>query len=218
MTRERPRCSRLRTGSNSSACPSTRSALPKIALFQLYTSDTAAPWRATRRPSQVERIGASAATQSLICSARRFTTTSVGLDLKDTVYAHDATTIDLCLSVLTWARSARPKRRSSCARAWICVHYRVVHLHQRRQAARRQYPRSVGARARAIYVMDLRYNDFDGSVAVMRAAASASSAPRLNSMPSADTRMRSTDFSVLPDLTDQDLEKLGVLLVDRRKR
>jgi hypothetical protein len=26
------------------------------------------------------------------------------------------------------------------------------------------------------------------------------------------------DFSVLPDLTDQDLEKLGVLLVDRRKR
>jgi class 3 adenylate cyclase len=26
------------------------------------------------------------------------------------------------------------------------------------------------------------------------------------------------DFSVLPDLTDQDLEKLGVLLGDRRKR
>ena len=42
--------------------------------------------------------------QSLISIARRlYVNEAFGLDLKDTVYALDATTIDLCLSVFPWA-------------------------------------------------------------------------------------------------------------------
>ena len=42
--------------------------------------------------------------QSLIAIARRlYATEPFGLDLKDTVYALDASTIDLCLSVFPWA-------------------------------------------------------------------------------------------------------------------
>ena len=42
--------------------------------------------------------------QSLIATARRlYATDPFGLDLKETVYALDATTIDLCLSVFPWA-------------------------------------------------------------------------------------------------------------------
>jgi hypothetical protein len=42
--------------------------------------------------------------QSLIGTARRlYADEAFGLDLKDTVYALDATTIDLCLSVFPWA-------------------------------------------------------------------------------------------------------------------
>jgi hypothetical protein len=42
--------------------------------------------------------------QSLISIARRlYTGEAFGVDLKDTVYALDATTIDLCLSVFPWA-------------------------------------------------------------------------------------------------------------------
>src|SRR2546422_8387394 len=42
--------------------------------------------------------------QSLIAIARRlYAEDSFGVDLKDTVYALDATTIDLCLSVFSWA-------------------------------------------------------------------------------------------------------------------
>ena len=42
--------------------------------------------------------------QSLIAMARRlYANESFGVDLKDTVYALDATTIDLCLSVFPWA-------------------------------------------------------------------------------------------------------------------
>jgi hypothetical protein len=42
--------------------------------------------------------------QSLIATARRlYATEPFGLDLKETVYALDATTIDLCLSMFPWA-------------------------------------------------------------------------------------------------------------------
>jgi len=42
--------------------------------------------------------------QSLIAIARRlYAGESFGVDLKDTVYARDASTIDLCLSVFSWA-------------------------------------------------------------------------------------------------------------------
>jgi hypothetical protein len=49
-------------------------------------------------------IGACDFAQSLIGTARRlYADEAFGLDLKDTVYALDATTIDLCLSVFPWA-------------------------------------------------------------------------------------------------------------------
>src|SRR6478736_6306648 len=53
--------------------------------------------------SRVSRIYADFA-QSLIAIARRlYGAESFGVDLKDTVYALDASTIDLCLSVFPWA-------------------------------------------------------------------------------------------------------------------
>ena len=45
----------------------------------------------------------------------------IGLDLKETVYAFDATTIDLCLSVYPGHRFARPRPPSSCTRCWTCA-------------------------------------------------------------------------------------------------
>ena len=40
----------------------------------------------------------------------------LGLDLDATVYALDATTIDLCLSLFPWAKFREPKGRSNCIR------------------------------------------------------------------------------------------------------
>ena len=60
--------------------------------------------------------------QSLIGIARRlYADEPFGVDLKDTVYALDATTIDLCLSVFPPGhRSARPRPPSNCIPCWIC--------------------------------------------------------------------------------------------------
>ena len=45
--------------------------------------------------------------------------------------------------------------------AGLARQYPLLHLHQRGKAARRQYPRSVRARARCLYVMDRGYIDFE---------------------------------------------------------
>src|SRR5882672_1848675 len=59
--------------------------------------------------------------QSLIGIARPlYVDEPFGVDLKDTVYAFDATTIDLCLSVFPWALSNRRRLRSGCIRCSIC--------------------------------------------------------------------------------------------------
>ena len=95
-------------------------------------------------------------------TARRlYADEALGLDLKDTVYALDATTIDLCLSVFPWAPFRSTKAAVKLHALGFAGQYPVLHLHQRRQGARRQYPRSVGAQAGAIYVMDRGYIDFD---------------------------------------------------------
>jgi len=48
--------------------------------------------------------------QSLIQAARRlYANKDLGLELNNTVYALDATTIDLCLSVFSWAQFRRTK-------------------------------------------------------------------------------------------------------------
>jgi hypothetical protein len=60
--------------------------------------------------------------QSLIAIARRlYAEDSFGVDLKDTVYALDASTIDLCLSVFAWAPFRSTKAAISCTRCWICA-------------------------------------------------------------------------------------------------
>ena len=57
--------------------------------------------------------------QRLIVQARKlYADTDLGLDLKNSVYALDSTTIDLCLSVLPWARCHLrhgPRVRRFCA-------------------------------------------------------------------------------------------------------
>jgi len=46
---------------------------------------------------------------------------SFGVDLSETVYAFDSTTIDLCLSLFPWAQFRRPAGAgSSCIPCWIC--------------------------------------------------------------------------------------------------
>ena len=43
----------------------------------------------------------------------------LAVDLEQTAYALDSTTIDLCLSLFRGPDSEPPKRRSSCTRCWI---------------------------------------------------------------------------------------------------
>ena len=50
--------------------------------------------------------------QRLIAQARKlYADEDLGLDLNNTVYALDSTTIDLCLSVFPWAHFRPPRRR-----------------------------------------------------------------------------------------------------------
>jgi hypothetical protein len=60
--------------------------------------------------------------QVLIHEARRlYGGESFGVDLEQTVYALDSTTIDLCLSLFPWAHFPGARRaRSSCTRSWTC--------------------------------------------------------------------------------------------------
>ena len=109
--------------------------------------------------------------QSLIGTARRlYADEALGLDLKDTVYALDATTIDLCLSVFPWA----PFRSTKAAvklhtlldlrgniPSFIFISDAKLHdvniLDQ------------LVPEPGAIYVMDRGYIDFDGPGAVDQA-------------------------------------------------
>jgi Domain of unknown function (DUF4372) len=59
--------------------------------------------------------------QSLMAMARRlYVNESFGVELSEAVYALDATTIDLCLSVFSWHPFDRPKQRSNCIPCSIC--------------------------------------------------------------------------------------------------
>jgi len=60
--------------------------------------------------------------QTLIQEARiLYRDEPFGLELANTVYALDATTIDLCLSLFPWAQSAAASPRSSFTRCSICA-------------------------------------------------------------------------------------------------
>jgi len=88
--------------------------------------------------------------QHLIRIARRlYANEAFGVDLKETVYALDATTIDLCLTLFPWA----PFRTTKAA---IKLHTLLdrqppeFHPHLRWQASWRQYPGRSVARARRL--------------------------------------------------------------------
>ena len=136
--------------------------------------------------------------QSLIDTARRLDATEpFGLDLPETVYALDATTIDLCLSVFPWA----PFRATKAAiklhtllglrgniPSFIFISDGKLH----KINVLDQLVPEPGA----FYVMDRGYLDFErlgrynaaGSFFVLRA--------KSNLKPSAVTRRRSTDVQV----------------------
>ena len=58
--------------------------------------------------------------QILIDEARRlYVDDDFGLELKETVYALDSSTIDLCLSVFPWARFRKTKGAINCTPFWI---------------------------------------------------------------------------------------------------
>jgi len=61
----------------------------------------------------------------------------LGLDLDNTVYALNASTIDLCLSVAPWARFRSTK---SAIKLRTLLDHPDLYPHLRRQAVRRQYP------------------------------------------------------------------------------
>jgi len=84
--------------------------------------------------------------QRLIAQARKLLRDeSLGLELTNTVYALDSTTIDLCLSLFPWRHFAPPKRAGEMhtlldLRGNIPSHPRLG-----RQAARRSRPRSAAS-------------------------------------------------------------------------
>ena len=45
----------------------------------------------------------------------------MGVDLDQSLYALDSTTIDLCLSLFPWAKFRSTKPQSRCTRCWICT-------------------------------------------------------------------------------------------------
>ena len=61
----------------------------------------------------------------------------LGVDLDNTVYALDSTTIDLCLAC-SMGPVSKPRRPSSCTRCWTCEARSRPSSLSRRQAARRQ--------------------------------------------------------------------------------
>ncbi|MDB5393255.1 MAG: transposase, partial [Rhodospirillales bacterium] len=60
--------------------------------------------------------------QRLIAQAKKlYVTEDLGLDSTNTVYALDATTIKLCLSVFPWAHFRTTKAAVRCTSCWICA-------------------------------------------------------------------------------------------------
>jgi hypothetical protein len=58
--------------------------------------------------------------QVLITRARKlYKDEDLGIDLSNTVYALDSTTIDLCFSLFPWPPTSRISMPSSCTQCWI---------------------------------------------------------------------------------------------------
>jgi len=60
--------------------------------------------------------------QTLIATARNlYTLDPLAVDLEQSLYALDSTTIDLCLALFPWARFRHRRGRSRCTRCWTCA-------------------------------------------------------------------------------------------------
>lgn len=87
-----------------------------------------------------------------------------GLDLAGSVYAFDASTIDLCLSLFPWAHFGRAKTRKASIKLHTLLDLRgnipsFIHLSTGRMADVRGFDK-LSLEAGAIYVMDRGYLDF----------------------------------------------------------
>ena len=66
----------------------------------------------------------------------------IGVDLDQSLYAFDSTTIDLCLSLFPWAKFRKHKgRRQDAHPAGPARQHSHLYPHYRRQSARRKHPR-----------------------------------------------------------------------------
>ena len=86
----------------------------------------------------------------------------IGVDLDQSLYALDSTTIDLCLSLFPWAKFRRTKAPSRCTRCWTCtaISPRLSALPTAKCMTSTSSTRSL-PEAGAFYVMDRGYVDFE---------------------------------------------------------
>jgi len=83
----------------------------KVARSTLADANDAHDWRIYADFAQV-----------LIATARPlYAAEPMGVELKQSLYALDSTTIDLCLTLFPWARFRRAKAASKCTRCSICA-------------------------------------------------------------------------------------------------
>ena len=111
--------------------------------------------------------------QSLICEARRlYVDEDLGIDLQETAYALDATTIDLCLSVFPWARF---RKKKAAVKLHTLLDLRgsipsFIHVTDGKVYDLNVFDVLV-PEAGAIYVMDRGYHDFRRLYHLTQAAA-----------------------------------------------
>ena len=89
-------------------------------------SGTARPGRTAARWPRPMKVATGAFTpisprDSLVRPGSFTRRTDLGVELDQTVYALDASTIDLCLSLFPWARFRRARVPSKCTPNWICA-------------------------------------------------------------------------------------------------
>jgi len=101
--------------------------------------------------------------QTLIATARRlYAAEPLGVELAETAYALDSTTIELCLSVFPWARAPHPGCGAIKLHTLLDIRGAiptVIHLSEARWHDVNMLDRVVPERG-AIYVMDRGYLDF----------------------------------------------------------
>ena len=149
-------------------------------------------------------------------AGRRSTPTSrLGVDLAETVYALDATTIDLCLSMFPWAQFRRPRGRSSCTRCWTCAAtFPVPDISDGKMHDVNVLDHLVPEPG-AFYVMDRGYVDFARLYRFTRPRRSSSREPKQSRRSSVATRTGRQSTGLL---CDQTIVLIGYLLRARAIR